>query len=324
MTQPTEAVGAATNDEPVIAAEPTIEDRFAALSEEPQEEEPAEEQPQAEPEAEADPELEAEDEDLPPITAPVSWPDEDKAAFSELPRALQERVSARETEREKFVQAKSREASQAAQIAESKAFERVQTLQNTQIQQLVALLPDIPEEPSAHLLATDPASYAAEMDYVRQMARYRSGLEGQIRSIAEQQQQAEEQQKQGQMQASIKLLQDEFPEYLDKDKNPDLAKALKATGLSMGYSEDQLSQVDGQDILAMRTAMGWKDKADKYDRLVAKQMEKVRAAKDLPRVSRPGSATGKGAVANQRYTADREAMRNGDRDAAARVFSKFL
>lgn len=328
MTQQETAVGGATNDEPVIAAEPTIEDRFAALSDEPQEEPADGQKPQGdEPIAEAEPELEADeidDADLPPITAPVSWPEEDKAAFSELPRALQERVSARETEREKFVQAKSREASQAAQIAESKAFERVQALQNTQIQQLVALLPDIPEEPSAHLLATDPASYAAEMDYVRQMARYRSGLEGQIRSIAEQQQQAEEQQKQGQMQASIKLLQDEFPEYLDKDKNPDLAKALKATGLAMGYSEDQLSQVDGQDILSLRTAMGWKDKADKYDRLVAKQMEKVRAAKDLPRVSRPGSATGKGAVANQRYTADREAMRNGDRDAAARVFGRFL
>ncbi len=36
MTQPDEAVGGATNDEPVVAAEPTIEDRFAALADEPE------------------------------------------------------------------------------------------------------------------------------------------------------------------------------------------------------------------------------------------------------------------------------------------------
>jgi hypothetical protein len=44
----------------------------------------------------------------------------------------------------------------------------------------------------------------------------------------------------------------------------------------------------------------------------------------MPRVSKPGVAQGKGAVANQRYTADRQAMKSGDQDAAARVFSRFL
>jgi len=53
-------------------------------------------------------------------------------------------------------------------------------------------------------------------------------------------------------------------------------------------------------------------------------MEKVREAKNMPRVSKPGTAQAPGAAANQRYTADREAMRRGDKDAASRVFGRFL
>lgn len=327
MTQPQEAVGGATNDDTVIAAEPSIEDRFAALADEPQEEEePAgDAAPEADEPVIDEPEIEAEDiEALSPIEAPVSWPDEDKAAFADLPRALQERVTTREAEREKFVQAKSREASQTRQIVETQAVEVLQQVQQAQIQQLVALLPEVPEEPSAHLMVQDPAEYAAQLDYVRQMAAYRSHIEQQIGAISDQQKTVAQQHEQARMAASIEVLREHFPEYLDADKMPELQKSLRSIGSALGYSDDALSKADGHDILAMRTAMGWKDKADKYDALMAKQMERVRAAKDLPRVSRPGSAQPKGAVANQRYTADREAMRRGDKDAAARVFDRFI
>lgn len=329
MTQQDTAVGGATDNDTVIAAEPSIEDRFAAITDDEQETDPAtDEAPQGdEPIVEGEPELEADDietDDLPPITAPDSWPDEDKTAFADLPRALQERVSAREKEREKFVQSKSREAAQATQAAEQRAVGIVQQIQQAQIQQLAALLPDVPEEPSAHLLVQDPQAYAAEMDYVRQMRGYRASIEQQIVQIAEAQKQGEQQSLQAQKTASMELLQQEFPELLDKEKGPELAKAIQSTGFALGYSDDQLANVDGHDVLALRTAMGWKTKAEKYDALMAKQMDRVRSAKELPRVSRPGSATTKGAVANQRYTADRQAMRNGDKDAAARVFSRFV
>jgi hypothetical protein len=44
----------------------------------------------------------------------------------------------------------------------------------------------------------------------------------------------------------------------------------------------------------------------------------------MPKVSKPGVAQGKGQIANQRYTADRQAMQRGDADAAKRVFSNFI
>lgn len=335
MTQPTEAVGGATNDEPVIAAEPTLEDRFAAFADEPQADDPpVDDQPQGDQPAEDEPILEAEDieeTDLPPIDVPVSWPDEDKAAFAELPRALQERISAREGEREKFVQSKSREAATSIQRAKEEASQQIHDLYDGHIRQLVSLLPEIPPEPSAQLLVNDPQQYAAEMDYVKQVAAYRRELEGQIVGIAENQKQHQAQAATDKRQADIALLQQELPEYFDP-KNAAFSEAklaefqtnVKSTAHALGYSDDQLKDADGFDLLALHKVSAIKAKADKYDALMAKQMEKVREAKNLPRVSRPGSATTKGAAANQRYTADREAMRNGDPDAAQRVFGRFV
>jgi hypothetical protein len=68
-----------------------------------------------------------------------------------------------------------------------------------------------------------------------------------------------------------------------------------------------------------------KAKADKFDKLMAKQMEKVRANKGkLPPVSKPGVAKAPGAARQARYAEDRQAMRNGDKDATQRVVDSFF
>lgn len=322
MTQPEEAVGGTSNDDPIVAAEPTIEDRFAAIVDEDEGEEvPAPETQTDEPELEAD---DLDDEDVPPIHPPTSWPDEDKAAFADLPRALQERVTAREAEREKFVQAKSREASTARTQAEQQAVAYIKQQNEMHAQQLVSLLPDIPEEPSAHLLTQDPNAYAEAIDYRNWALREHHRASQTIQQLATQQQQLDQYQGTQAMQASVELLAQEFPEFLDGTTRPELVKKITSTGIALGFSQDQLNSVDGAEVLALRKASEWKDKADRYDSLMAKRMDKVREAKTLPRVSRPGAAQPRGAAANQRYEADRQAMKAGDKDAAVRVFSRFV
>ena len=73
----------------------------------------------------------------------------------------------------------------------------------------------------------------------------------------------------------------------------------------------------------MRKANEWRSDALKYRALMASRMETVRAARDMPRVSRPGRG-GRGAAESQRYAHDRQKMRDGDRDAAVRTFARFL
>lgn len=331
MTQPQEAVGGGSDDTTVIAAEPTIEDRFAALAtDEPEEgEEPA--PPQGDEEAELteddltdETEADAPDAHAPPIPPPVSWTAEEKEEFKQLPRALQEATARRETEREKFVQAKSQEARQARSAVEQEASNHILQLQTTFAEQIQALLPQIPDRPTHQLQADDPWAYAEQMDRYETAVAQRQWAQQQLQGIHQQQAAAEQAARQQANWETQAVLQEHFPEYLDPVEGAKLRQELGSIALELGYTAEQLSEVDAKDILAMRKVATLKSKADKYDALMAQKMQKVREAKGMPKVSRPGVPQGKGAVASQRYTADRQAMREGDSDAAARVFSRFL
>lgn len=329
MTQPAEAVGGGANDT-VIAAEPTLEDRLnAALDEAPEGDTEA-------PNAEAEEvQLTADDvqdddtpageaDELPPIAPPVSWTGENKEKFADLPRDVQEYIAQRETDREKFVQTKAQEAARTRSAVETEALQAIQQINGTYAEQLKMLVPQIPQRPSHQLQAEDPYAYAEQMDYYEQAVAQHNWVQQQLATVGQRQAQAQQQLVALQNQETQRLLEAEFPEYLDPEQRPQIQQKLAAVAIELGYSEDQLANVDGKDILAMRAVANLKDKADKYDALMKQKMEKVRQAKDLPRVSRPGAGQPAGAVANQRYQADRQAMRSGDRDAAARVFGHFL
>ncbi len=330
MTQPEEAVGGASD--PVVAAEPTVEDRLSAAFGE-QAEEP-EKKPEDDPDAPQGEEGDLTAEDLEddeggeagddqPIAPPTSWTGENKAKFAELPRELQEYVAQRETEREKFVQSKAQEASKTRSEVVQETWAAVQQIRLQQAQVLQGLLPEIPRKPSNQLNVDDPIEYANQMDVYDWAVAQHQQVQQHL-SFAQQEAQfaLNEQVRLGNEQTGA-VLAKEFPEYLDPTEGPKLREKLGSIALEVGYSAEQLAKVDATDILAMRKISDWKAKADKYDTLMAKKMEKVREAKDLPRVSRPGTAQPRGAAANQRYADDRKAMREGSRDAAIRVFSNL-
>ena len=322
MTHPaTPEVGGAT-DEPVIAAEPTLEDRLAAATELPEE---TDEAPQgAEPELTEEDVSDEDEAEVPPITPPVSWTGENKARFAELPRDVQEYISQRETEREKFVQSKAQEAKLIETRVQAEASDAFKNVAQTFAQQLVALRAELPARPSHQLQADDPYTYAEQMDAYERAAAHNQWIERQVGTVTQQLQQARAADHQRSQMETLTVLQTDFPEYLDDAKGPEIRQKLGSTAQSLGYSAEQIAAADHADIKAMKLATEWREKAEKYDRLMSKKMEKVREAKGMPRVSRPGTAQGPGAAANQRYSADREAMRKGDRDAATRVFSRFL
>jgi hypothetical protein len=331
MTQPTEAVGG--SDEPVIAAEPTLEDRLTAVvdnEENKKKPEEDDEAPQATT-AEDAPELTEEDVadseeegDLPPITPPVSWTAEEKEEFKQLPRQLQETLTRREAEREKFVQSKAQEAKHAEARVHAQVSDQFKNVTSLFVQQMAALAVPVPQRPAHQLQAEDPYQYAEEMDAHERAVAHNRWIEQQIGLAGQQFRHAQAADHQRDQVITLSALQNDFPEYLDEEKGPEIRQRLGSTAQSLGYSAEQIAMADHLDIKAMRLATEWREKAEKYDKLMSNKMQRVREAKDLPRVSRPGTAQGKGAVANQRYTADREAMKKGDRDAATRVFGRFL
>jgi hypothetical protein len=338
MTQQTQgdAVGGASNT--VVAAEPTIIDRFAAVAGQAEEPKKPEDNPDAPPSGDAPPELTADDvpdeagaddagdpaDELPAIKPPVSWTAEEQEEFKNLPPKLQEAVTRREAEREKFVQSKAQEAKQARAAVEREAVTYVQQLQHGHIQALNSLQVQVPARPSYALQAEDPYAFAEQMDAHERAVTYNQYVAQQVQSARQQVEHVMGTARAIESQQTHELLQQHFPEYLDSTKGPDLRTKLGATATELGYTDEQLANVDGKDILAMRKANEWREDSIKYRKLMAQKMEQVRSAKDLPRVSRPGTSQGRGAAEGQRYQADRQAMRDGDKDAAARVFAKFL
>lgn len=327
MTQEATPVGG----EP-IAPEPTLEDRLsAALNDEEHQEEPEEGEEGVEPEAaeEADDEseIEVEDDELPPIEAPVSWDAEAKAVFAGLPREAQEIVHKREAERERFVQQKSQEAARARTEVEQVAIQQLAEIDRTyaaQYSQTAQILEQLTADPDYSLLATNPTEFARQAEVAKY---YRAQLQ-QVQRLAEQHTvQANERDQyaaQAEAQREHQVIVEHFPEYLDPTTGPKLRQELSTVARELGYPNELIEQARAPDILAMKTAAEWKAKADKYDGLMAKKMEKVRAAKALPKVATPGTKQAPGAAQQNRYAADREAMKRGDPDATLRVLSAHI
>jgi len=315
-----------------MPAEPSLEERFAAIGDDdaaPREEDADLGDPPAEPAApDLDPVRDADDaDDAAPsddVAPPVSWTSAEKEEFARLPRAVQETLSRRETERERFVQAKSQEAQTARSSVEREALATIQQLQSRyadHIEHFEAQLA-VPE-PDPRLIAEDPALYAAQLEHHRHYAAQRAHAQQLLAEARQQAAFAEQEMAAREQEETRAALAAVFPEYLDAESGPKLRQELGSTALELGYSPEQLAQVDHVDILAMRTANEWRRDALKYRALMANRMETVRAARGMPRVSRPGTG-GRGAAESQRYAQDRQKMRDGDKDAAVRTFARFL
>lgn len=329
MAQLEQAAGSDPSDT-FVATEPTIEDRFAAFSEEQPEETPVEDAPEGDlhPEDAAALEAEAadlpvEDSDLPPIEPPVSLTAEEKETFKSLPREAQEFTARRIGELEKGLHTKAQEAKATQQKIEQTARDEIAKVQNVHVQALQAMLPEIPARPDPRMQINDQVGYANQLAQHEWAVAQHQSAQQLIQHVSAQQEAAERAAAQQEASENEAILREQFPEYFGPNA-AELEKSLRSTASLLGYTDDQLAHVNAQDVLAMKAVSELKAKADKYDTLMAKQMERVREGKKLPAISRPGTPQGKGAAQNQRYEADRNAMRSGDTDAAARVFSRFL
>lgn len=235
-----------------------------------------------------------EGEDIPP--APHSWSKEDAEAWKALTPEAREVVLRREKERDKFVAEAGRKAADQRREVERQALEAVaQHADNyaRQLQEYASVF--LPQQPDANLLYTGrQEDYLA---YQQQDAAYRAAqaqqqqLQQRIALSQQQAEQAREQAMSAESQAEAERLREEVPEFFDPDTGPKLRQSLESIGQELGYSAELMSQAGATDILALRKASEWRDKAAKYDKLMSKRMESVRAAKTLPpRVARPGSA----------------------------------
>lgn len=294
-TQPTEAVA---NDAPA-PVEAEAANPFDALAEEflgpdePDEEEEEEQSSEADegetPEDAEDVAEEAVEEDLPPIDAPNSWDNEAKEAFKNLPRALQETVQKREAEREKFVQAKSQEAAQAQRSAQVEAMKLAEQIKAEAVEHLQRYAQQFEvKPPSAELFSRDPVAYAQQLEAYQNITAQREQAQRDAEKFRAEQTQIQQARAAHEAEMFHQRLQAEVPEVFDPATGQDVLKELTATAELLGFDPNQISDV--QAIKALKVTSEWKTKAEKYDALMKKQMERVRSGKTPPPIAKPGTA----------------------------------
>lgn len=228
------------------------------------------------------------------IPAPLSWKAEEKEHFAKLPREAQEVIARREQERDRFVQTKAQEAAQARQQAHNEAMQAVQQLRQQQAEELENVAAQIvPQRPPHRLMAEDPDAYADQMEafeYWTAQRQHAQQLAHQRRQQAEYIQQQQEQEEAARAaQLFHATLSEKFPEVLDPNEGPKLMAELGQVAIELGYPPELLKQADATDILAMKNIRELKADAEKWRNLQKDKMAGVRAAKQLPKLAKPGA-----------------------------------
>lgn len=265
-------------------------------------------------------------EDAQKIDAPHSWSKEDKELFAKLPTEHQAIIARRETERDNFVKSKAFEASQTRERVASEARDIIVKMHEDHAQKLAVYAQQVlPRAPDERLLYSgDPNDVIV---YQRQMAAYQRGtdqqqqLHQQIEQARAAAQSAQEQSQQAERASDAQRLQEQLPEWFDPSSGPKLRESLQSIGAELGYPTELMAEASSTDIIALKKASEWKSDAEKYRALMSKRMEGVRAAKAIPKMTRPGAAPTRGQAqannANRREQALESFGQTRSGDAAA-------
>ena len=232
---------------------------------------------------------EAVEPDLPAIDPPTSWDKEAKDVFAKLPRDAQEVVAKREAERERFVQTKSQEAAQAQRNATIEAMKVAEQIKAETVQYLQRYVQQFDlKPPSAELFQQNPVAYAQQLEAYQNSLAQRETAQRDAEKYRAEQAQLQAARKQHEAEAFHQQLQAELPEVFDPSTGQEVLKELTATAELLGFDPNEISDVTA--IKALKVTSEWKTKAEKYDALMKKQMERVRSGKTPPPIAKPGTA----------------------------------
>lgn len=317
--------------EAVDAPAPTSVDEKAAdfenflfPDEEEQDEEPqAEDEPAEDGDEDLELEEQQEDEDDEPETAiepPVSLNAEEKKAFAQLPPEAQQAWAASETRRNQQVQEATTKASSAQRDAEARAAQADAEAKARYSQQLEEIgKAFVPVEPQRAWYQDDVSYLTACRQYDQQTAQHRDFMQQVADLKTEATTEADAaflQQRDRELMAIPEVANPETRQgYLDKAF--DMAAEL-------GYDKSTLAKsISAAEVKSLVEIAGWKDKAAKFDKAMARQMQKVRSAKGKSlRPNAAPQASSRAANADQAWQRVKQSANN--RTAQADAMAEWL
>lgn len=252
------------------------------------------------------------------IDAPISLNADEKKVFAQLPPEAQQAWAASETRRNAQVQEATTKASDAQRNAEQRAAQadaEAKSVYGQQLEQFAQAFAPAPPDPRNY---SDQLSYLTDEAHHRTQMAQHDDLMQHVRGL---QTEASAEAAQAFVAARDRELMT-IPEVANPETRSDYLDRAMGVAEALGYDRDTLARnADAADIKAMAQAAEWKAKADRFDKAMSKQMQKVRAQKG--KNLRPNAAP----QASSR-AADGKAWQNvkqaRSKEAQAEAFADFM
>jgi hypothetical protein len=272
-----------------IAAELLGEDEQDELPPEEAEDAPEGDEPEAEDEISDE---DVEPDEGPAIDPPNSLTAEEKEAFKKLPREAQEFTARRIGELEKGFNTKAQEAAQAREAARTEALQFAAQLKAEAVEQLTRYAQQFEvRPPDAALFRANPEAYAQQLEAYQYANAQREQAQRDAERATAERDQYNAALQQHEAQAFRQRLEAELPEAFGEGGQKFIGE-LAATAQTLGYDDNAIQNCTVEELKALKAVSEWKAKADRFDKAMTKKMERVRAGKTPPPISRPGVSRG--------------------------------
>jgi hypothetical protein len=257
------------------------------------------------------------------IEPPVSWPSDDKEAFKALPTWAQERISARENEREAHFAERTRtiaerergltDVQQRAAQDQQRYASELQRLNQIATQLMPAKFSDITSEADYLRMKVENPARASEYDAFVQVL-------GNAQKQAAQEQQGKLQQH---LAKEWDTLQSKYPEFKDATKGPALLNEVRKAAVDYyGFTPDEVQIIaDHRHVPIIRDALAWRNYQAS---LKSAQGKKVAPQAPTQKLRQNGAAVGANIGADEKSNILKRASNQTDLRRKADEISKLF
>jgi hypothetical protein len=170
----------------------------------------------------------------------------------------------------------------------------------------------------AQLRENDPIGYAIKVAERAEQEKHLQAVQAEKHRIAQQQDSERQQALQGHLQSEAVKLKEMIPEFRDEAKAEIARKDIRTYAKSVGFSDEELSQVyDSRAVKTLYNAM-------MYEKLMKGKSVATKKVQDAPRTIKAGNGGKVNADDNATKKQMQKLKQTGKKSDAAKLFEKFI
>jgi hypothetical protein len=175
-----------------------------------------------------------------------------------------------------------------------------------------------PEPDLSQLKETDPIGYAVAVAEQTERQKQLAAVQQERARLAQQQQSEQSERLKAHLATEAAKLREAIPEWQDEVKGEIIKKEIREYAKSVGFSDQELSQVyDSRAVTALY-------KAAQYDKLMRGKIDATKKVTQAPRMLKPGTSTPETRQTEQSKKLKQQVRKTGKVKDAARLFESFL